>query len=272
MDSNAVSISPITGTLSSPQEAGSYTVLMILQDIEGIKINGDLYREIPKSIFFLDPKTRWRLLAPKGEKKSGYILSISRETLSNPILKNLHINQVRLFNAEEIARINLAPGIEKRAYAILEMIDELIGSDLDHKEDAIISLLHTFFVYCDGRCNIRSVIAGQNSRKTLVYKYKTLVDRQLHQYHKVRDYAQLLKVSDKYLNECVNEILDTNAKSVIDEQLMMKARHELKFSDKSVKEIAFELGFSSPSYFSSFFKRHTGLSPSSLRKNTVPKI
>lgn len=272
MDNNAVTISPITGTLSSPQKPAQYSVLMIQQNIEEFKINDTLYQDVPKSIFFLEPQTRWRLRTSSNGKKSGYLLSIKRETLSNPLLKNLHINQVRLFNANKIARINLAPGIEKRIYSILEMIDELIDSDLNHKEDAIVSLLHTFFVYCDGQCNIRSHIPEKSGKKTLVYKFKTLIDRQLHRHHRVNDYARLLKVSDKYLNECVNKILNRNAKSIIDEQLMMKARNELKFTDKSIKEISFELGFSSPSYFSSFFKRHSGLSPSSLRKSTVPKI
>lgn len=74
-------------------------------------------------------------------------------------------------------------------------------------------------------------------------------------------------ISEKYLNECVKEILGRNAKSLIDEQLIMRARHELKFTDKSVKEVGFELGFNTPDYFTYFVKKHTGLSPSQLRKD-----
>ncbi|MFA7584396.1 MAG: helix-turn-helix domain-containing protein [Proteiniphilum sp.] len=47
----------------------------------------------------------------------------------------------------------------------------------------------------------------------------------------------------------------------------MRARHELKFTDKSVKEVGFELGFNTPDYFTYFVKKHTGLSPSQLRKD-----
>lgn len=74
-------------------------------------------------------------------------------------------------------------------------------------------------------------------------------------------------ISEKYLNECVKEILGRNAKSLIDEQLIMRARHELKFTDKSIKEVGFELGFNTPDYFTYFVKKHTGLSPSQLRKD-----
>lgn|SRR5690606_18942728 len=70
-----------------------------------------------------------------------------------------------------------------------------------------------------------------------------------------------LHISPKYLNECVQGVLRTSAKSLIVEQLTIRARHDLKFSDKSIKEIAFELGLTSPTYFSSFCKKNLGCSP-----------
>nr|WP_245224833.1 helix-turn-helix domain-containing protein [Pseudozobellia sp. WGM2] len=76
----------------------------------------------------------------------------------------------------------------------------------------------------------------------------------------------MLHISDKYLNECVKDVLGVNAKHLIDEQLIMRSRHQLKFSDLVIKEIAFKLGFSSPDYFSSFVKKHTGITPTQLRR------
>jgi YesN/AraC family two-component response regulator len=182
-------------------------------------------------------------------------------------LSKLHINEIRLFTTEEIPKINLSPGIEKRIQSILEMLDELIGSELNHKDDAIISLLNTIFVYCDGQCNIKSVISENDAKKAIVYKFKKLVDKWFAKYHKVSDYADLLNVSDNYLNECIKETIGVNAKAVITEKRIMTSRHALKFTDKTVKEICFELGFSSPDYFSYFFKKHTGVTPSMLRQN-----
>jgi len=143
----------------------------------------------------------------------------------------------------------------------------LLGTHLNHKEDAILSLLNTFFVYCDGQCNIKSVINKNGSKKTLVYNFKKLVDKNLAELHEVSDYANLLNITPKYLNECVKSVLGFTAKDLIAEQLMMQSRHRLKFSDQSIKEISYELGFSSPEYFSYFFKNQTGISPSALRNN-----
>ena len=265
MKKNALTISPIKDSMISDSGESRYIVLWIQQKVSSLEINNQSLENISNTIFFLMPNTQWKISNNGCGSSVGYALYLSRETMNHPLLRNLHINEVRLFANGEIPKINLAPGIEKRTHALLEMLDELLGSHLNHKDEAIISLLHAFFVYCDGQCNIKSVITEDNAKKTLVYKFKKMIDKHLGQYQKVGDFARLLNVSPSYLNEAVQETLNMNTKALIQEQLIMRARHDLKFSDKSIKEISFELGFSSPDYFSYFFKKHTGSSPSSLR-------
>ncbi|WP_286813226.1 MULTISPECIES: helix-turn-helix domain-containing protein [unclassified Maribacter] len=62
-------------------------------------------------------------------------------------------------------------------------------------------------------------------------------------------------------------MLNVSSKSIITEQLLIRSRHALKFSNKTIKEISYELGFSTPDYFSYFFKIQTGSKPSVLRKS-----
>lgn len=249
----SINISQIIKETTLNQHSDDYTVCWIKNEVEGIEIDNVLYENVANSIFFLDPKYQWRIFKKNNHTSSGYILYLSNEVLNNPVLSNLHINKVRLFNSNEIPLFKLSPGIEKRTQAILEMIDELLGSNLNHKDDAILSLLNTFFIYCDGQCNIKSIASNNNAKTNVVYKFKSLVDKQVLKNHGVTYYAKLLNVSPKYLNECVQEVLNVSAKSIIIEQLLMRSRHELKFSNNSIKEISFRLGFSSPNYFSYFF-------------------
>lgn len=266
MKPGSVNISRIVKETSLKQNSTDFAVCWIKKEVDGIEIDQVLYNNVSNSIFFIDPKYQWKIFKKDNATSSGYILYLSNEVLNNPILSNLHINKVRLFNSGEIPLFKLSPGIEKRTQAILEMIDELLGSHLNHKDDAILSLLNTFFIYCDGQCNIKSVVSNTNSKTNVVYKFKKLVDKHVFEYHEVAYYAKLLSISPTYLNECVQEVLATSSKSIIVEQLLMRSRHALKFSNKTIKEISFELGFSSPDYFSYFFKTHTGSNPSTLRK------
>lgn len=265
MNLNSIKIAPINSKLCAKQSHRPYAVCWIKEGITGIEIGNHLYENVSNSIFFLNPIHQWEIIRNNNES-TGFIMYLSKEVLDTPVLKSLHINKVRLFHQDEIPLFKLSPGIEKRIQAILEMIDELSGSQLNHKEEAILSLLNTFFVYCNGQCNIKSVVSNNNAKTNIVYNFKRLVDKEVCEYHKVSHYASNLNISSKYLNECVQEILSTSAKSIIVEQLLMRSRHELKFSNKTLKEISFGLGFSSPDYFSYFFKSHTGINPSILRK------
>ncbi|WP_179346018.1 helix-turn-helix domain-containing protein [Winogradskyella ursingii] len=266
MQIDKIKISQILNDTVSNRDSETFVICWIKDEVEGLKINHKLYHNVSNSILFLDPKYRWKVLKGNTTKSSGYILYLPNKVLDHPLLSKLHINKVRLFNTGEIPLFKLSPGIEKRTQAILEMIDELVGSQLNHKEDAILSLLNTFFVYCDGQCNIKSVASNNNARTQLVYSFKKLVDEKVMNDHEVSYYADQLNVSPKYLNECVKEVLGVSSKNIIIEQLLMRSRYALKFTNKTIKEIGFDLGFSSPDYFSYFFKTHTGTTPSALRQ------
>jgi AraC-like DNA-binding protein len=269
MTPQAIKISPILSKVTSSQsEEGYYTLCWIQNGIQHIEINKKRYTNISNSIFFLTPDFDWKIYKNGSHISSGYVLYLPKSILNQPTFKNLHITQVRFFKSvDEIPKINLSPGIESRVQAILEMIDELISTNLAHKEEAILSLLNTFFVYCDGKCNIKTAISDNNAKAALVYKFKKSIDQLITQHHEVSHYAKTLNVSSKYLNECVKEVLGVNAKHLLNEQIIMRSRHSLKFTDKTIKEVCYELGFSSPDYFSYFLKKHTGNSPTQLRKS-----
>ena len=268
MSEDLVKIKRIVNTNTLKEEANYYSICLLNSSIIAIEVDGVTNLEAANSIYFLNPENNYKIVKKNNNPDyGGYILLIDKEVLNNPLLSKLHINEVRLFADKDIPKINLSPGIEKRVLHILEMIDELIGSHLKHKEDGIISLINTLFVYCDGQCNIRSVINESSNKKAIVFNYKKLIDTHYKEHHEVEYYANKLNVSSKYLNECVKDTLNTNAKSLINETRLMHARHELKFTDKTIKEISFELGFSSADYFSYFFKQYTGTSPSHLRNH-----
>ncbi len=266
MQNDLIKISRVIKSTSSNPNHNYYSVICIQEDVKGIEVDHVFYENNSNSIFFLDPKYQWKIKTNENEESKGYILFLDHKLMDNPTFNKLLINEIKLFNPHVIPKVNPSPGISVRVEAILEMIDELLGSDLNNKENAILSLLNTFFIYCDGQCNIKSSINNSNGKTNIVYRFKNLVSKNYSKHHEVANYAELLNISAKYLNECVKEVLKVNAKSIIIEQLIMKARHKLKFTNESIKEICYELGFSSSDYFCYFFKHHTGYTPSAFRK------
>ena len=67
--------------------------------------------------------------------------------------------------------------------------------------------------------------------------------RYITQYHEVAFHANVLHVSNSYLNKGVKGVVGVKAKQLIVEQLVMRFCHSLKFSDKTIKEMGYELAF-----------------------------
>ena len=80
-------------------------------------------------------------------------------------------------------------------------------------------------------------------------------------------YANELGVSCGYLNEVCNEISNHSAKEIIDSAVAARLKYELLYTTKSIQELADEFNFPSQSYFSRYYKRLTGMTPTDFRKN-----
>jgi hypothetical protein len=186
MNLNAIKIAQILNKTTCSPSDGSYSICWIQNQVKGIEINNTLYRNVSNAVFFLHPGFNWKILKSNSAVSSGYVLHLPTNIFNHPTFKNLQITEIRLLYTREIPKINLSPGIEKRIHSLLEMLDELIGTNLKHREEAFLSLLYTFFVYCDGKCNIKSVITdNNNARSNLVYKFKLCVDEHISQCHEV---------------------------------------------------------------------------------------
>lgn len=80
-------------------------------------------------------------------------------------------------------------------------------------------------------------------------------------HHGVAFYADALAVTPRQLSDRTSRMIGKTAKQVIEERIALEAKRAFKFTEKPVKEVAYDLGYDDPSYFSKVFKRVTGHSP-----------
>ncbi|MGY0041525.1 helix-turn-helix domain-containing protein [Pedobacter sp. NJ-S-72] len=78
-------------------------------------------------------------------------------------------------------------------------------------------------------------------------------------------YAELLNRSPKTLSNLFAIYNHKSPLAVIQERIVLEAKRLLIYTDKSAKEIAYDLGFDDAAYFSNFFKKHNAFSPSDFR-------
>ena len=82
----------------------------------------------------------------------------------------------------------------------------------------------------------------------------------------VTDYANRLCVTPKYLSAVCKQVSGNTASAFINFYMVKDIKQLLKYSDKSIKEIAQNLGFPNLSFFGKYVKAHLGMSPSAYRK------
>ena len=107
---------------------------------------------------------------------------------------------------------------------------------------------------------------GFANRSTEIFRnFKRLLVHHYREQHNIGFYADRLYISTTYLSRIVRNITGHTVCFHISELLCADARKLLECTDKDVKEIADELGFSDQSVFGKFFVRKTGLSPLKYR-------
>jgi len=109
--------------------------------------------------------------------------------------------------------------------------------------------------------------ADKLSRFEMVTRaFRAMLERNFITLKKPAEYAQSLHISASYLNECVKNTTGYSVSYHIQQRVMLEAKRLLYHSDKSVKEIAFELGYADYPYFSRLFAKATGMSALAFRR------
>ena len=105
-----------------------------------------------------------------------------------------------------------------------------------------------------------------DTKLDLIRAYNLLVELNYKKEHQVQFYAEMLHKSPKTLSNLFAKYNSQTPSKIIQHRILEEAKRLLKFTDKTTKEIAFELGFDNYSHFSKFFKRMTNLAPSFYRE------
>lgn len=95
--------------------------------------------------------------------------------------------------------------------------------------------------------------------------FKASLENNFITFKKPTEYAQKLNISTAYLNECVKNSTGHSVSYHIQQRVILEAKRLLFHSDKSVKEIATELGYDEYNYFSRLFTKVTGMSALKFR-------
>ncbi len=99
-------------------------------------------------------------------------------------------------------------------------------------------------------------------------KFTQLVEDHYREHLTVEDYAEKLAMSAARLNRLCKTFGGKPAKEIVHARLILEARRLLTYTNATSAEVAYELGFQDPAYFTRFFRNRTGTTPTAFRKES----
>ncbi|MES2651075.1 MAG: helix-turn-helix domain-containing protein [Bacteroidota bacterium] len=174
-----------------------------------------------------------------------------------------------LFSSTDHLFIKLNDQAQKKLILLSEVFAEEFNT-LDHiQNEMLLVLLKRLIIYVTqlAKLGYAPVKKLDDSRFHTIRKFNLLVEGHFKTEHAVSFYAERLFKSPKTLSNIFAIFNHKTPSQIIQERITVEAKRLLCYTDRSVKHITFELGFEDISYFSNFFKKNSGLSPSDFRNS-----
>jgi AraC family transcriptional activator of pobA len=99
-----------------------------------------------------------------------------------------------------------------------------------------------------------------------VQRLRALVDERFREQPTLGEFAREIGITTTQLNRACRAVLGHPALAVLHARICLEAQRELAYNTTlSIKHVAYKLGFTDAGYFTRFFERQTGCTPSSWR-------
>ncbi|MBN1971486.1 MAG: helix-turn-helix domain-containing protein [Candidatus Delongbacteria bacterium] len=156
-------------------------------------------------------------------------------------------------------------------YEFLKIMKLIFQEDSDSKLDQILrSTLRGFILYSEKIMKESDHIdLAYDENIQIINSFRSLIENKYKNEKNVNRYVERLNVNEKKLSRTTKTLLGKTPKEMIDERVILEAKRLLTYSDNSVKEIGFELGFDEPTNFIKFFKRKVLVSPLEFKQKNM---
>jgi AraC-like DNA-binding protein len=212
------------------------------------------YSVTPSQLFFMRPGQvhSWRM----DEGNVGFVVEFGNDALLDKKQNLAQIPNEIDFSSSRKVRQSAILGILK------SMLNEYEGQGVGF-EMALRYYLALLLMELTRTAKVE--LKKPEESDPMLDRFAELVEQYFKNEHRVSFYAKLLKTTPKAITMRVSRALGKSARAVIQDRCLLEGKRLLAYSDLSISEVGYELGFEDPNYFSRFFKSSTGKSPGDFR-------
>ena len=260
------------GRLTIPHRHDYFEVIWFTEGAGSHMVEFANYDLRPGMLFFFPRNQVHAFVTTEGLK--GHMLRFDGAFLDGGAQGGLSAMVHSLFKIHASPVRHIPGGREDVFGALMALMAEEAGrsGELRHPEK-LRSLLSAFLIESERALPGGDRISGIDGQALKSYhRFMELLEERIHRHCGVGQYAEMMGLTPKKLGAVCRRVSGMTAKQVIQERVLLEAKRHLRESGLDVQEVAYRLGFEDPAYFSRFFKRHTGASPSRFRSARGEKV
>jgi AraC-like DNA-binding protein len=225
------------------------------------------------TILFVPPGLKHRMYIDKSV--GGIYILFNEEFVQYNRVNIQPLKNYRLFNNPEFkSLITVEPDQKDKLNNITSLIFNELQNRDEYSQDIVLNLLHLFLLESRRIFDQQNQAPKEESEPTpdiTIIKFKQLIEENFTKEKNVSPYAEMLNMNPSCLNELSKRITGITAGELIRNRVIDETKKLLYSTRMSGKEIAYELGFDDPAYFSRFFKKYTGTTLNEFRDNSRKK-
>ena len=247
---------------------------IFLKDVKGCDLRyGQNYYDYQEGTLVFVAPGQMMVIETDGQvyQPKGYALVFHPDLIRGTSLgRIIHEYNFFSYNANEALHLS-----ERERQIVLDCFSKIefeLQQNIDkHSKKLIASNIELFLNYCE-RFYDRQFITRDNVNKGILEKFEELLNGYFSSdkpqeigLPSVAYFAEELHLSPNYFGDLIKKETGKSAKEYIQDKTIDVAKTKTFDSDKTVNEIAYELGFKYPQHFTRLFKQRVGLSPNEYR-------
>jgi len=195
-----------------------------------------------------------------NDSMRGYYISFAPDSL----YLAYHLKDMMSSFEESILNMQLLSfraekAMQEELEAIVRKMQKECENNLWMRSEVLLGLLNVFMIYLSRELRLERQAQIISRESEIARRFMTMLKQEFITRKKVADYADALNVTPNYLNSSVKKVTGFTASYQIHKQIILEAKRRMLYSDRSLKEIAYDLGFDNQAHFSKFFKSKTGM-------------
>lgn len=251
-------------TIDHNQLQNAYTIYWIQEGKGTYNIDFESYTFDDNVLFFLSPGQVFTV--DSEQIKTAYKLTFVRDFYCIQTHdQEVACNGILFNNIYETPFVKPCAKDTQKLNFILESLIEEFQQNETAQYDMLQAYLKQFIINAV-RVKKEKHIIKEDTETRLFKDFSLLVEQNFRKMHAVTDYANRLGISPKSISKHFQKMGAKTPSDFIKNRILLEAKRLLIYTDKTVKEIAFELGFNDPAYFTRFFTKAISKSPLQFKK------